>query len=221
MTDYEYALRTVAVASGPAFEIAHAVAPGTLVALCGTVAVPEPASRWADSNPGARCAACEQAMRSLSEPAEPAGVQTPAPQSMQPPAAAPKEKPQPYPEPELVPTAGADTSDRPGPVEVVRDGIDRALSEWRRLSRRVQLGLAGVLLVVVAAIVVVASMTGGFHTDPNSPSYKNGYAYGHDLMTNSDDVASSCTQATVDAPASSDGKNFIAGCQAGYAARTP
>lgn len=166
MTGYEYALRTVTVASGQEFQIAHAVAPGTLVALCGTVAIPQPGSRWTDSDPNARCEACERSTR-------------PAPS----------------------------LSDVP--------------SGRRRLSRRVQFGGGTALIVVAVLIVVVLSASGGFQADPNTPAYKNGYAYGHDLMVHSNDVATSCTRAAVDDPASTDGKNFIAGCEAGYAARTP
>ena len=193
MTEYEYALRTVTVASGQAFEISHAVAPGTLVALCGTVAVPEPGSRWADSEPASRCEACERLMDG-SEVVEPAVVE---------------------PEPPVEVEAGPSAADR------VRDAAGRVLDRWRGLGRQVRLGIAAAVLVLVAVIVVLLVLGGGFHADPGSAAYKNGYAYGHDLMGPSDDIAGSCTQATVDDPTSTAGKNFIAGCQAGYAARTP
>jgi len=193
VTEYEYALRTVTVASGQAFEISHAVAPGTLVALCGTVAVPEPGSRWADSEPASRCEACERLMDG-SEVVEPAVVE---------------------PEPPVEVEAGPSAADR------VRDAAGRVLDRWRGLGRQVRLGIAAAVLVLVAVIVVLLVLGGGFHADPGSAAYKNGYAYGHDLMGPSDDIAGSCTQATVDDPTSTAGKNFIAGCQAGYAARTP
>lgn len=200
MTGYEYALRTVTVASGQAFEIAHAVAPGTLVALCGTVAVPEPGSRWADSDPASRCEACERVMQA-SVPVDVARVE---------PARA-----------EPAPVEPVAVEDRPGAADRVRGLADRGMQTWRRLGRRVQIGIGAGAVVVVAVVVVVLMIGGGFHADPNSAAYKNGYAYGLDLMSPSDDITGSCTQATVDDPTSTAGKNFIAGCQAGYAARTP
>ena len=199
MTEYEYALRTVTVASGQAFEISHAVAPGTLVALCGTVAVPEPGSRWADSEPASRCEACERLMH-LSEVVDEPVVD----------------------EPEVVePEPPVEVEAGPSAADGVRDAAGRVLGRWRGLGRRVRLGIGAGVVVLVAVIVVLLVIGGGFHADPGSAAYKNGYAYGHDLMGPSDDIAGSCTQATVDDPTSTAGKNFIAGCQAGYAARTP
>lgn len=193
MTDYEYALRTVVVATGQTFETAHAVAPGTLIALCGTVAVPEPGSRWAASDPDARCRACERLIGSKNDP-----------------------QAEPEPQPQVIPVPQP-SSVRPEPRSV----LDPPRSLWRRTSRMVRFAVVGTVLVVVLAVVVVLSTAGGFHPDQNSPAYQNGYAYGHDLMGHSNDVTGSCTQATVDDPATTDGKNFIAGCEAGYAARTP
>ena len=205
MTEYEYALRTVTVASGQAFEIAHAVAPGTLVALCGTVAVPEPGSRWADSDADSRCEACARLMRE------------PAPHDPTPTHAEPTPT---HPEPKTEPPL-ADVEDGPSVADRIREARDQALDTWRRLGRRVQVGIGAAVLILVVVIITVLAIGGGFHADPNSAAYKNGFAYGHDLMSPSDDITGSCTQATVDDPASTAGKNFIAGCQAGYAARTP
>lgn len=215
MTGYEYALRTVTVASGQAFEIAHAVAPGTLIALCGTVAVPEPGSRWADSDPASRCEACERVMQA-SVPVDVARVE-PAPAEPAPAEPAPVDPVAVDP----APVEPAAAEDRPGAADRVRGLADRGMQTWRRLGRRVQIGIGAGAFVVVAVVAVVLTIGGGFHADPNSAAYKNGYAYGLDLMSPSDDITGSCTQATVDDPTSTAGKNFIAGCQAGYAARTP
>lgn len=204
MTEYEYALRTVTVASGQAFEISHAVAPVTLVALCGTVAVPEPGSRWADSEPGSRCEACERLIN---------GPEVVEPEVVKREVVEPESTLEP--EPPVAAEAGPSAGER------VRDAVGRVLERWRGLGRRVRLGIAAAVLVLVAVMVVVLLIGGGFRADPTSAAYKNGYAYGHDLMSLSDDIVGSCTQATVDDPRSTAGKNFIAGCQAGFAARTP
>lgn len=175
MTAMEYALRTVAVAPGRTIQIAHAVAPGTLITLCGTMAAPEPGSRWDETDPASRCEQCVRALEGLTA------------------------------------ASGAP------PSSVVR----RVRARWGGLGLRIRVAiLAGVGLVILG-LAVVFSLGGGFTPDQNSAPYKNGFAYGHDLMNASNDVPSSCTQATTDDPASPDGKNFIAGCEAGYAARTP
>ena len=270
MTDYEYALRTVAIASGQEFEIAHAVASGTLVALCGTVAVPQPGSRWANTDPDARCEACErlvQAERSSvpvvekvhwpvvrrpveSVEGESAPVAepepTPEPETMHELTPEPTPEPEPEPEPETMHELTPEPEPEPSPARVpeppsaatlvaepepeperrrtVGDrasrGVDAVATSLRGPSRWVWLSLGAVLLVVIGITVTVLLLSSGFHADQNSPAYENGYAYGHDLMSQSHDVSGSCAQAAVDDPASTAGKNFIAGCEAGYAART-
>ena len=198
MNDFEYALRTVTVTSGEEFEIAHAVSAGTLIAACGTVAAPVPGSRWADTDPAVRCEACER----LVEPA--VGDQEVTASAVVEVAAEPAV---------VAPT-------RPSPIDSARQVLDGFIRRWRALSLRIRIA-AGVALVVIAAAAFLLSRGGGFRPDQSSPPYQNGYAYGHDLMGQTVDVLTDCTQATVDDPASSEGKNFIAGCRAGYAARTP
>lgn len=199
MIDFEYALRTVTVTSGREFGIAHAVPAGTLIAACGTVAVPVPGSRWTDTDPAVRCEACLRLMvPSVAEPEVPPSVVA------EPAAVAPVD-----PEP-------AESS----PIDSARQVLDGLIGRWRGLSVRIRIA-AGVALLVAAVAAFLWSRGDGFHPDQNSPAYQNGYAYGHDLMGQTVDVLTACTQATVDDSTSSEGKNFIAGCRAGYAARTP
>lgn len=253
MPDYEYALRTVTVASGQEFEIAHAVTAGTLVALCGTVAVPQPGSRWANTDPDARCETCERLVQ------EEQAAQPPIEEVHWPVRALPAE-PDPEPsaeeaseedppgEPDLEgspgaqqPAAEVDPEPAPGsepasegatdeagadhgaqsPTAAGRAGaaVDRLRGSLSAVSRRVWIIVAVIAVLLIAALVAALSLSSGFHADQNSPAYRNGYAYGHDLMDDSVDVTGFCTRASVDDPASLDGKNFIAGCEAGYGAR--
>lgn len=252
MSDYEYALRTVAV-SGQEFEIAHAVPAGTLVAVCGTVAVPLPRSRWDETAAEVRCEACERTIADHSAEAHAAPVVTtesgvlaePAPAPLPEHEHEPEHEPAPPPEPEPAgladpehapapaaaratmgpdpagPSTPAPRDVRPGAWDSVAAAFARAASSWRGLRMRTRAAAVVGILVVVLVVVVLLARGHGFKADPNSPAYQNGYAYGHDLMIQSADPATACTQATVDDPASSDGRNFIAGCRAGYAARTP
>lgn len=218
MTELEYALRTVMVASGRSIQIAHAVAPGTLMTLCGTMAVPEPGSRWDDTDPAGRC---DQCVRGADGWAPVAAVPTPEPGPVLP-EAVPRETVVPE---VLVPEPVAAEPALHEPAAVAAPPTPSVLTRiggwWGGFGLRARVAIVFAVVLAAVGLPLLLILGGGFHPDPNSAPYRNGFAYGHDLMNASNDVPSSCTQATTDDPQSADGKNFIAGCEAGYAARTP
>jgi hypothetical protein len=114
----------------------------------------------------------------------------------------------------MVPEAPSLPAAEPGPS--VRD---RAAALWRGLDRRAQLALAGgtALLVLVVILLATGVFSGDdFTPDQNSPDYRNGYGYGHNLMTVTTNPTNECAEA-VAGLGGTDDRNWNAGCRAGYA----